>query len=63
MQQNAAAIQEGATKAAGATAAAAFGSFLAMALGLVAAIFGARMGARHPSWTDRPRYTYDNRHD
>ena len=61
MQQNAAAIQDGATKAAGATAAAAFGTFLAMVLGLVAAIFGARMGARHPSWADRPRYTYVER--
>lgn len=61
MQQNAAAIQDGATKAASATAAAAFGTFLAMVLGLVAAIFGARMGARHPSWADRPRYTYVER--
>ena len=61
MQQNAAAIQDGATKAASATAAASFGTFLAMVLGLVAAIFGARMGARHPSWADRPRYTYVER--
>ena len=37
------------------------GPFLAMVLGLVAAIFGARMGARHPSWADRPRYTYVER--
>ncbi len=61
MQQNAAAIQQDATKAAGATAAAAFGTFLAMALGLVAAIVGAQAGARHPSWADRPRYTYVDR--
>ncbi len=61
MQQNAAAIQDGATKAAGATAAAVFGTFLAMVLGLVAAIYGARMGAQHPNWADRPRYTYVER--
>ena len=44
-----------------ATASAAFGTFLAMVLGLVAAIFGARAGARHPNWADRPRYTYVER--
>ena len=44
-----------------ATASAACGTFLAMVLGLVAAIFGARAGARHPNWADRPRYTYVER--
>ena len=60
-QQNAAALQDAATKTASATAAAAFGTFLAMVLGLVAAIFGARAGARHPGWMDRPRFTYVER--
>ncbi|MHB8285182.1 MAG: hypothetical protein ACYDD1_10945 [Caulobacteraceae bacterium] len=63
VSQNAAAIQDAATKAAGATAAAAAGTFLAMVFGLVAAIVGARIGARHPSWADRPRFTVvDRRH-
>lgn len=63
-EQNAGAIQDAAVKTAGTTASAAFGGFLAMALGLVAAIIGARMGARHPNWADRPRYTYvERRHD
>ncbi len=63
-QQNAGAIQDAAVKTAGTTASAAFGGFLAMALGLVAAIIGARMGARHPNWADRPRHTYvERRHD
>ena len=63
-QQNAGAIQDAAVRTAGTTATAAFGAFLAMALGLVAAIVGARTGARHPSWADRPRYTYvERRHD
>ena len=57
MQDNAAEIQNAATKAAGVTAAASFSLFLAMVLGLVAAIIGARIGARHPSWSDRPRFT------
>ncbi len=60
-QQDAAALQSAATKTAAATASAAFGTFLAMVLGLVAAIFGARYGARHPGWTERPRYTYVER--
>ncbi len=60
-QQDAAAIQSAATKTAAATASAAFGTFLAMVLGLVAAIFGARAGARHPGWTERPRFTYVER--
>ena len=63
-QQNAGAMQGAAVKTAGTTAAAAFGGFLAMALGLVAAIVGARLGARHPNWAERPRYTYvERRHD
>ena len=63
-QQNAGAIQDAAVKTAGTTATAAFGAFLAMALGLAAAIVGARIGARHPNWADRPRYTYvERRHD
>ena len=63
-QQNAGAIQDAAVKTAGTTATAAFSAFLAMALGLVAAIVGARMGARHPNWADRPRFTYvERRHD
>ena len=63
-QQNAGAIQDAAVKTAGTTATAAFGAFLAMALGLAAAIFGARLGARHPNWADRPRFTYvERRHD
>ena len=63
-QQNAGAIQDAAVKTAGTTATAAFGAFLAMALGLVAAIVGARIGARHPNWADRPRLTYAERsHD
>ena len=63
-QQNAGAIQAAAVKTAGTTATAAFGAFLAMALGLGAAIVGARIGARHPNWADRPRYTYvERRHD
>ncbi len=63
-QQNAGAIQDAAVKTAGTTATAAFGAFLAMALGRVAAIVGARMGGRHPNWADRPRYTYvERRHD
>ena len=60
-QQDAAALQSAATKTAAATASAAFGTFLAMVLGLVAAVFGARAGARHPGWTERPRYTYVER--
>ena len=60
-QQDAAALQSAATKTAAATASAAFGTFLAMVLGLVAAIFGARAGARHPGWTERPRFTYVER--
>ncbi len=60
-QQDAAALQSAATKTAAATASAAFGTFLAMVLGLVAAIFGARSGARHPGWTERPRFTYVER--
>ena len=60
-QQDAAALQSAATKTAAATASAAFGTFLAMVLGLVAAIFGARSGARHPNWMDRPRFTYVER--
>jgi hypothetical protein len=55
LQKNAPAVQAGAAKAAGGAAAGAFGTFLAMALGLVAAILGARLGARHPAWPDRPR--------
>ena len=63
-QQNTGAIQDAAVKTAGTTATAAFGGFLAMALGLVAAIVGARVGARHPNWNDRPRFTYvERRHD
>ncbi len=63
-QQNAGAIQDAAVKTAGTTATAAAGAFLAMALGLVAAIVGARLGARHPNWADRPRFTYvERRHD
>ena len=61
MQRNGAAIQDAAARTAGTTATAAFGTFLAMALGLVAAIIGARLGARHPNWADRPRYTYVER--
>ena len=60
-QQDAAALQSAAAKTATATAGAAFGTFLAMVLGLVAAIFGARAGARHPHWMDRPRFTYVER--
>ena len=60
-QQDAAALQSAATKTAAATASAAFGTFLAMVLGLVAAIFGARSGAHHPNWMDRPRFTYVER--
>ena len=60
-QQDAAALQSAATKTAAATASAAFGTFLAMVLGLVAAIFGARAGARHPGWAERPRFTYVER--
>ena len=60
-QQDAADLRAAATKAAAATASAAFGTFLAMVLGLVAAIFGARAGARHPGWNDRPRFTYVER--
>ncbi len=60
-QQDAAALQSAATKTAAATASAAFGTFLAMVLGLVAAIFGARSGARHPGWNDRPRFTFVER--
>ena len=58
---DAAAVQSAASQVAGATASAAFGTFLAMAFGLVAAIVGARLGARHPNWADRPRYTYVER--
>jgi hypothetical protein len=57
IEDNAAAIQSAATRAAGVTAAASFSLFLAMVLGLIAAIVGARIGARHPSWSDRPRFT------
>ncbi len=60
-QQDAAALQSAAVKTAAATASAAFGTFLAMVLGLVAAIFGARAGARHPGWTERPRFAYAER--
>jgi hypothetical protein len=60
-QQEAAALQSAAATTAAATASAAFGTFLAMVLGLVAAIFGARAGARHPGWTDRPRFSYVER--
>ena len=63
-QQNAGAVQDAAVRTAGTTATAAFGAFLAMALGLAAAIVGARLGARHPNWADRPRFTYvERRHD
>ncbi len=58
---DAAAVQNAEVKTAGATASAAFGTFLAMVLGLVAAIFGARAGAHHPNWADRPRFTYVER--
>ena len=58
---DAAALQSAAVRAADAAASAAFGTFLAMVLGLVAAIFGARAGARHPGWSDRPRFTYVER--
>ena len=63
-ERNAGAIHDAAEKTAGTTATAAFGAFVAMALGLVAAIVGARIGARHPNWADRPRFTYvERRHD
>ena len=58
---NAAALQSAGVTAADAVASAAFGTFLAMVLGLVAAIYGARAGARHPNWADRPRFTYVER--
>ena len=57
MQQNPAAVQDAVTRTAKTTAEIAFGAFMAMVLGLVAAIFGARAGARHPNWADRPRFT------
>ncbi|MHB8283985.1 MAG: hypothetical protein ACYDD1_04845 [Caulobacteraceae bacterium] len=57
IEDNAADIQNAATKAAAVTAAASFSLFLAMVLGLIAAVVGARIGARHPSWSDRPRFT------
>ncbi len=60
-QQDRAALHDAAVKTASATATAAFGAFLAMAFGLVAAILGARLGARHPGWADRPRFTYVER--
>lgn len=56
-QPSAAAIRAATTAVAEIAAAAAFGTFLSMVLGLIAAIIGARIGARHPNWADRPRYT------
>ena len=62
IDRNQPAIQQSATTAAKVTSAASFGTFLAMVLGLVAAIWGARAGARHPQWTNRPRYGYSDSH-
>ena len=56
-------IQDDAVKTAGVSSLAALGTFLAMLLGLVGAIIGARAGASHPEWKDRPRMTYVNRND
>ncbi len=58
IDQNQQQIKDAAVKTAGVTSAAAFGTFLAMALGLLAAILGAREGAKHPQWENRPRVTY-----
>lgn len=60
-QQEASAFHTAAVQAASGAAMATFGTFLAMALGLIAAIIGARSGARHPGWADRPRFTYVER--
>lgn len=56
--RNQAELRDDAVKAAKATSAATFGTFLAMLLGLLASVIGARSGAKHPEWIDRPRHTY-----
>lgn len=57
IQENQGAIAQAADTAGTATATGTLGVFGAMLLGLLAAIIGARMGAKHPNWDTRPRYT------
>ena len=56
LDRNSGAVREVAEKAAAVTAAGAFGLFLSMLSGLIAAIVGAKLGARHPVWDTRPRH-------